>query len=341
MSNDKLDPQLFRQAAQLLTRLHSGSATDADHAAFSRWQTQSDAHRRVGELAQQLRRQFEGVPQGLSNALRHDQDVLKTRRQVVRAMSMLAVLGPTAWLASRMPWQVWNADYRTVTGAQRDVRLADGTHLILNTDSALDVVSSASMQKVVLREGEVMVLPASTGQTMNRALSVQTAEGSVGSIGAQFSVRQLSGLTRVAAFIGDVLLSPSSGSRPPSRLRQGQCCTFTRDTVSAPQALNEHDALWTRGLIYADNMRLADLIAELSRYRSGVLRCADDVANLRVSGIYQVSNTDATLALLERAYPVHIQSITPYWTSVEARSSGSRGSGADDSPKPAATQHNT
>lgn len=329
MSNDKLDPQLFRQAAQLLTRLHSGSATDADHAAFSRWQTQSDAHRRVGELAQQLRRQFEGVPQGLSNALRRDQDVLKTRRQVVRAMSMLAVLGPTAWLASRMPWQVWSADYRTATGAQRDVRLADGTHLILNTGSAVDVVSSTSMQKVVLREGEVMVLPASTGQ-----LSVQTAEGSVGSTGAQFSVRQLSGLTRVSAFIGDVLLTPASST--PSRLRQGQCCTFTRDTVTAPQAVNEHDALWTRGLIYADNMRLADLIAELSRYRSGVLRCADDVANLRVSGIYQVSNTDATLALLERAYPVHVQSITPYWTSVEAR-----GSGADDSPKPAATQHNT
>ncbi|MGH8779751.1 FecR domain-containing protein [Paraburkholderia sp.] len=339
MSNDKLDPQLFRQAAQLLTRLHSGYATDADHAAFSRWQAQSDAHRRVGELAQQLRHQFEAVPQGLSSALRHDQDVLKTRRRVVKTISMLAVVGPTAWLASRMPWQVWNAGYRTATGAQRDVQLADGTHLILNTDSALDVVTNASTQKVVLHEGEVMVLRASTGQATHRAIAVQTAEGSVESTGAQFSVRQLSGLTKVAAFIGDVLLSPASGTS--SRLKQGQCCSFTRDATAAPQTVNEHDALWTRGLIYADNMRLGDLVAELSRYRSGVLRCADDVAGLRVSGLYQVSNTDATLALLERAYPVHIQSITPYWTVVEARGSGSRAGDADGSPKPVASRHDT
>lgn len=33
-------------------------------------------------------------------------------------------------------------------------------------------------------------------------------------------------------------------------------------------------------------MRLGDFIAELSRYRPGVLRCAEEVADRRVSGTF-------------------------------------------------------
>lgn len=337
MSTDKLDRQLFRETAQLLTRLHSGGATAADHAAFANWQAQSDAHQHVGELAQQLRRQFEAVPQGLSGALRHDVNVSKSRRRVVKAVSMLAVVGPTAWLVSRMPWSSWNADYRTATGGQRDLRLADGTQLILNTASAIDVADT-SKPRLALREGEVMVVRASTTAARS-ALSIGTADGAVESTGTKFSVRQMAGMTRVAAFIGDVIVSPAAGA--PARLREGQCCTFTRHAIAAPQPVTERDALWTRGLIYADNMRLADLIAELSRYRSGVLRCADEVADLRVSGLYQLSNADATLALLERSYPLRVQSITPYWTVVEARDGATRSDGGGESPPPAPRSHDT
>ncbi|HEY4353458.1 MAG TPA: FecR domain-containing protein [Paraburkholderia sp.] len=331
--NDKPDRLLFRQAAQLLARLHSGHATDADHAAFARWQAQSDAHRHVGTLAQQLRQQFEAVPPGLSSALRHDEAVSKTRRRAVKAISLLAVMGPTAWLVSRMPWAAWNAGYRTGTGAQRDVQLADGTHVILDTATAMDVAADASSQRLFLRQGGIMVVQAVDRQTTRSALSVHTAEGSVHASGAKFSVRQLPGVTKVAAFVGDVMLSPAAGQ--PSRLVQGQLSTFTREAASAPQSVNERDALWARGLIYADNMRLADLLAELSRYRSGVLHWSDEVADLHVSGLYQLSNPDAALALLARTYPLQVRSITPYWTIVEARGS------AEGSPNPVPKSNNT
>jgi transmembrane sensor len=330
MSNVKPDRLLFREAAQLLTRLNSGHATEADHAEFARWQSQSDAHRHIGALAQQLRRHFEAVPAGLSRTLRHETKISGSRRRAVKTLSLLAVAGPTAWLVSRMPWDAWNAGYRTATGAQRDVQLADGTHVIMNTASAMDVAADTFNQRLMLREGEIMVVqalgkPATPGSAP--ALSVQTAEGSVEAVGAKFSVRQLQGFTKVAAFTGDVTMSPLSG--PRSRLLQGQRSSFTREAASVPQSVNERDALWARGLIFADNMRLADLLAELSRYHSGLLRWTDEVADLRVSGLYQLSNPDAALALLERSYPVHVQSITPYWTVVEARGD------AGESPKTA------
>lgn len=66
-------------------------------------------------------------------------------------------------------------------------------------------------------------------------------------------------------------------------------------------------------------MRLEDFIAELSRCRHGILRCGAEVAHLRVSGLHPLNDTDATLALLERAYPIEVQSITSYVTLVRAQ----------------------
>lgn len=66
-------------------------------------------------------------------------------------------------------------------------------------------------------------------------------------------------------------------------------------------------------------MRLDALVAELSRYRGGVLRCDPAVGALRVSGAFPLRDTDASLALLAKTLPVRIGGITRYWTVVEAR----------------------
>ena len=71
-----------------------------------------------------------------------------------------------------------------------------------------------------------------------------------------------------------------------------------------------------RGLLPADRMRLNTLLAELSRYRPGVLRCSDAVAGLRVTGSFQLDDTDAALALLAQALPVRIERRTRYWVTV-------------------------
>ena len=46
-------------------------------------------------------------------------------------------------------------------------------------------------------------------------------------------------------------------------------------------------------------LSLTDVCAELSRYRSGILQCAPEVAGLRVSGAYPLTDIDRALAMLE------------------------------------------
>jgi transmembrane sensor len=65
-------------------------------------------------------------------------------------------------------------------------------------------------------------------------------------------------------------------------------------------------------------MRLQDFVAELARYRRGFLRCDPSVANLIVSGVYSVDNTDATIASLVDALPIRVQYVSRFWVSIHA-----------------------
>ncbi len=64
---------------------------------------------------------------------------------------------------------------------------------------------------------------------------------------------------------------------------------------------------WADGLIVTRNMRLADFLDEVGRYRRGYLGCAADIADLRLSGVFRLEDTDKLLALLPRTLPVQVR----------------------------------
>jgi transmembrane sensor len=72
-------------------------------------------------------------------------------------------------------------------------------------------------------------------------------------------------------------------------------------------------------VLYAEEMRLADMLAEVARYRSGVLRCDPAVAQLRVSGVFQLDDTDRILAVLAQTLPVRVDARTRYWVTVTSQ----------------------
>ncbi|MNN59560.1 fec operon regulator FecR [compost metagenome] len=71
-------------------------------------------------------------------------------------------------------------------------------------------------------------------------------------------------------------------------------------------------------MLSVQQMPLGEFTAELARYRPGLLRCADEVANLKVSGTYQLADTEHILKLLARSLPVRIDYRTRYWVSIGA-----------------------
>ncbi|MCH5770598.1 iron dicitrate transport regulator FecR, partial [Salmonella enterica] len=77
----------------------------------------------------------------------------------------------------------------------------------------------------------------------------------------------------------------------------GSQAEFSRAGAFDAVALRPEVAAWLDGMLLADAMPLADFLAELGRYRPGVLRCSPDAASLRVVGAFPVADTDQVLAM--------------------------------------------
>ena len=81
--------------------------------------------------------------------------------------------------------------------------------------------------------------------------------------------------------------------------------------------LAPHFDAWSRGVLVADNTPLGVLLAEIARYRHGVLRCAPELARLPVSGTFQLKDTDKLLHLLQRSLPIRLRQRTRLWITIE------------------------
>jgi len=98
----------------------------------------------------------------------------------------------------------------------------------------------------------------------------------------------------------------------------GQSYRIAADGVRRLERPQMDAVAWADGLIVTRDMRLADFLAEVARYRNGYLGCAAEVADLRLSGVYRLDDTDKLLQVLARTLPVRLQRHTRWWVRVVA-----------------------
>lgn len=314
-----IDPAILREAAGWLVRFQSESLSPSEREAFDRWRARSPAHAAAWQRAEEMLRGFGQVPPRIAG------DTLRRldrpgRRQAARALAGLLIAGPVAWLGWReLPWREWSADARTATGEQRRLELVDGTQLVLNTASAVDIDYTAQQRTVWLRAGEILLTTGSDTPQLRRPFIVQTAQGAIRALGTRFLVRDEGDAVRVAVFEGAVEIWPVAAAGSATVLPAGRQTVFNGREVQPQIPVETSAASWEQGMLAARNWRLADLVDELARYRRGMLRCDPAVAGLRVSGAFPLNDIDASLRLLEKTLPVRVSKVTPYWTTVVPR----------------------
>ncbi|MDH2050447.1 FecR domain-containing protein [Achromobacter marplatensis] len=307
-----IDAVIAGEAAEWLVRLHSGRFTEADRLACDRWRQRSPEHDRAWHRALAVLDKFGGLPQGLGRA---SLEAAKSRRAVLRGLAGLIAVLPAGWLAWKVaPWQAWAADYATDSGQRQRFQLPDGTLLTLNTASAVDLAYDDSLRLLRLRRGEVLVRTSHAADP--RPLVLRSAEGAVQALGTVFTVRQFDARTRVAVLDGRVRISPDGGTA--AVLEAGRCTDFSATSVEPPWTPAHSPGAWEEGALYADDWRLADFVQELGRYRPGVLRCDPAVGELRISGGFQLDDTDAVLLAVARSLPIKVVYRSRYWVTVTA-----------------------
>mgnify|MGYP006168194483 CR=1 FL=1 len=63
------------------------------------------------------------------------------------------------------------------------------------------------------------------------------------------------------------------------------------------------------------------LLADLSRYRRGVVQCDPQIAGLKISGAFPIDDTDLALSALESGFSLQVRHFSRYWVNVSAPAS--------------------
>lgn len=306
-----IDKRIVIDAANWLVKLHSQEMDASDHASLKKWCEQSKEHQRAWHAANELARNFGAVPPGLGLSTLGRQ---RNRRAVMKTLAIVCTLAPTSWLA----WtHMASGTYQTATGERSTYTLADGSSLILNTGSSVDIIFDDKQRLVRLRAGELLIQTAKDTALNQRPFLVQTGQGSVRALGTRFIVRQREDVTDVSVLEHAVEVR-ALGVAGAVIIDAGYSSSFGKTDIGtvAPLANNANASAWTQGILIADKQRLEDFLAELGRYRPGILRCDPAVADLRISGVFQTSNTEQALNVLQETLPVTVQSRTRYWITV-------------------------
>jgi len=291
-------------------------------ARFNSWRAADPANDAAWRRLEAMHADFPTGPQAdlTRNTLTSLYDRRGGRRRALKIFSGLALLGGSLLVTREFtPWQRLTADYSTGYGERRTLALDDGTQIVLNTDSAIDVQFSAHTRRVRMLRGEMQVITGADARAASkRPLFVDTAFGAFEPIGTTFLVALKSAAAELSVEEGAVAMHPRASGRMTVAqagetwsLQDGSAYRVTRPPIQ-PGA-------WLRGTLVVEDMPLGDLIGELSRYRVGYLHCDARVAQRRITAVVHLGDLDRALDFLAAAHELTIRRRSPYWIDVTDR----------------------
>ncbi|MHC8372000.1 FecR domain-containing protein [Pseudomonas sp. MDT1-85] len=310
-----LDHLALEEAADWLIRMSESELSDTERAEWECWKVSTPQRSRAWSRAQLLQTKLGGLPPSLAmSAL--DRPSSPERRAALGKLAMILAILPAGWGSWKLAEsQQWSADYHTAIGQQRELALADGSKITLNTDTAIDVLFDANQRLIHLREGEILVQTATDISSMARPFLVSTRQGRMQALGTRFTVRELQPRTHLVVLEGAVKVELAENRQStPLIVNAGQRTDFSSHTFGQLSVADRYVGAWTQGMLMADKMRLADFVAELMRYRRGFVRLDPALADLRISGAYPISDSQRTLNMLAQTYPILVSGhLNGYW----------------------------
>jgi transmembrane sensor len=291
------------KAAIWIARLHDEQRGPDLEAEFHAWLGESEQHRRafnrmthVWERAGEIR-------------MRARSDISHTRKgRHSRFTPWAASLAATVVLAVFAAVYYWR-DSALVTGVgQQQVRLLrDGTRVVLNTDTRIEVNYDERARRVRLVRGEAW-FDVSKHPTWPFLVSVGDQE--IRALGTSFIVRH-DNIQKLSVTLleGRISIAPIASndearSQAPQILASGQRIIISprqAPVVDRPEL--SHVTAWERGRVEFEETPLEDATNEMNRYSTTHLTIADaEVAQLRIGGVFRAGDSDEFVKIVTAAF---------------------------------------
>jgi transmembrane sensor len=304
-----------RQAAVWYATLAADDVSQADHDAWQKWYVANPFHQKAWEQMEAIRAEFSRVQGNIAMPVLSAAS--NSRRTILKSLVLALITGSAAWTSYRLaPWEEWLAEYRTAIGERREITLADGSSLSINTKTSLDAIFDTDQRLLKLHSGDILIKTAADPNKTSRPFLVETKHGRVLALGTRFSVRAEDHLTSVSVFEKSVKIMPNVAQHDAITVNAGQQIGFSSAGIGIIERYNPLSISWKTGSITVVDATLESLINEISRYRSGLLFCDARVAHLRISGTFPIDDTDRALKALENVLPISILSRTRYWVTI-------------------------
>lgn len=302
-----LEPVRLQAALDWQVSLWSGEMGTDERRAWAAWLSADAGNQQAWTEVERLAGRLGDLPSDVArHSLRRPARV--SRRQ---ALGLVGLAGAGA-LVSRSHWTARAlADCRSGPGEQRSLKLPDGSGLMLNTASAVNLDFADDRRLRVLAGSEIAL---DRRHVSAGPLRIEMAEMRLHAGAGHMVLRDHGERLQLSVLAGELRVQPRRGAT--ETLNAGDAAWVTVDGVRRYPLRADLALDWTRGVLRAERQPLAAFLAELGRYRHGFVYCDDAVASLVVSGAFRIDDTDFALQSLARALPVAVHYRTPWLVRV-------------------------
>ncbi|MBJ7532722.1 FecR family protein [Rhodomicrobium vannielii ATCC 17100] len=307
--------RIAEDAAGWVARLQSSDATEEDHKQFAEWLALDPAHREAHGMYRRLWGELRDVPIP-SDRLKK---LARTRRRTAAARATGFAVVAFVFLSMHQIGLLdrLRADHSTSVGEVRMVALEDGTQVDLNTDTAISVSFSEKARRVTVLRGEAFF---DVAKNPARPFTVEGGTISAVAVGTRYSVHSATG-----GFHGDIQVEEGrvdvrTGSERVTVDAGHEATLNAEGKVTVRPADVGSTTAWRTGKLVFSNRPLRDVLATLERYRKGRIFILDEAAaGSRVSGIFDLTDTEEALREIETTLPVTVTRLTGLMVIVRSR----------------------
>lgn len=204
-------------------------------------------------------------------------------------------------------WRDLRSDYRTGTGEQKTVQLADGSLVQLAPRSA--IAATPDGRSVELLQGEAFF---TVRHDPARRFTVRAGDVETTDLGTEFDVRKRGDDVAVGVRQGLVSARPAWGQ--PSQLRPGEALHFGGDHAIIRQHLPAQSiGAWTRGQFVVRDRPAGEVVEALRPYFPGFIVIKDSgLADQRLTGVFDLSDPTKALRAIAALQGGKVYRVSPW-----------------------------
>jgi transmembrane sensor len=299
--------RIRREAADWLARL-GGGADEESHAAFRRWYDADPSHAEAYDRMAAIWSAAGRMHAPPRRAASEKQEPHSSRRFGFALAACIA--GGIALAAILLLGSGWFPDstgeqsqsFATAVGEIREVVLADGSRLVLDSGSRVEARFTASQRLLTLSDGRVRFVVAHE----SRPFIVRAASNEVIATGTVFDVSLLQDRLAVLLIQGSVEVRRGGGGGV-HRLAAGQKLVIAGGAPAQSQRATRGETLWPTRMLEFDETPLREAVALVNRYSRVQLALGDErIGDLRISGAYRAGDVGGFARSLATAFHLRL-----------------------------------